>query len=268
MKIETNPIFDYYPPSKKFIGVLSIPHSGMDLPEEFTPYLSNNSKDLAQDVDWKVHELIDIGAIQKAGIAVIKAHIIRTAVDLNRSRELALLNWKKNSKGIEVVLKDPDEATAQRLLGKYYDPYYEMMRTLMEELKNYTKVPNFVDLHSMPSKAEEYHLKINPNQPIERPDFCLSDQHGKTCEEAYIKFFQTELMKGYKNVAINSPYVGGHITQHVGKHWPEGNNIQIEISRGIYMNEEVKALNSEQVEYLKPRLTEAIINGFETQFRA
>lgn len=267
MNMDQKSIFRYYAPKNDLIGVLSIPHSGELVPDDIAPFLVEDFKHLAQDADWRVHQLVDIEALTEAGIAVIQSEIIRTAVDLNRSRDLALLNWKENSKGFTVVKSEPSEVLSETFLGKYYDPYFEVIRTMMEELKNYTNIPNFIDLHSMPSKAEEYHLKKNPKQKIERPDFCLSDQFGKTCSPEYIQFFQTELSKSYPEVTINDPYVGGHITKHIGECYPSGNNIQIEISRAIYMNEINKDMVADKIEILKPILTNTLINGFKVFFK-
>ena len=100
---QQNQIFDYYPPKKKYIGAVSIPHSGEVIPEEFKEYLIDDIKALCQDVDTAVHKLIDIEQLNDVGIAVIKANIHRVCVDLNRPKETAALNWQKNSHGIEIV---------------------------------------------------------------------------------------------------------------------------------------------------------------------
>ena len=173
-------LFFYYPPKNGFKGILSIPHSGEHLPEEFKSFLVNNYDNLAQDVDWRVHELVDIEYLQSQGIAIIYSNIIRTAVDLNRSPDKAVLNWKKNSKAVQIVTSTPSEEDSSFFLGKYYFPYYEMLKTMYLELKTKTEKPSFIDLHSMPTIAEDYHLAINPNQERERPNFCLSDRHGQT----------------------------------------------------------------------------------------
>ena len=147
-------ILELYPATTEFIGILSIPHSGEIVPKEFKGYLIHENWHLMQDVDYRVHELIDITALQNAGITVLKSTIIRTAVDLNRSRELALLNWKKNSKDVEIVISEPKPEIAESLLGLFYDPYYEMLNTLIYELGSKRETPSLVDLHSMPGVAE------------------------------------------------------------------------------------------------------------------
>lgn len=256
--------FQVYPGIGEPIGLLSIPHSGEHIPDEFKNYLSEKQWDLMQDVDYKVHELIDIKKLQAAGVTIIKSDIIRTAVDLNRKIELSLLNWKQNSKGKKLVIQEPDKRTSEELLAKYYLPYYEVLKTHYFMMKERSNLPSFIDLHSMPGKAEEYHLKINPNQDIIRPDFCLSDVNGKTCSPEFISFVKDELSKNFENVTINSPYFGGQVTRHMNQLYSPLNNIQIEISRTLYMNEENKELYSEGVLKLKKYLTEALISTFIT----
>ena len=115
----------------------------------------------------------------------------------------------------------------------------------------------------MPSKAEAYHLKSNPNQSINRPDFCLSDGPGKTCEPEYIKFFGDQLAESYNEVTYNEPYIGGNITQYLDKTLVPLNNIQIEISRAVYMNESTKQLDEKAVNKLKPILTSTLIKDLK-----
>jgi N-formylglutamate amidohydrolase len=259
---DKNSLFDFYAPEKPIIGILSIPHSGEILPEEFKKYLIQDNNHLMQDVDFRVHELIDIKQITSAGIAVIKSNIIRTAIDLNRPKETCLFNWKKNSKGIQLVESEPNETESIKLVESFYSPYFEFLKALFGELNNRTNIPSFIDLHSMPSLATDYHLKINPKQTRVRPDFCISDQVGKTCTQDFIDQSTNTLLQDYPNVTNNNPYFGGHITVHVNELFPDGNNIQIEISRGIYMDEVTQELNKEKVKKLKPVLTSAIIDTF------
>lgn len=256
-----SPLFEYYPPKNSYIGFISIPHSGLEVPADMKPYLSTNMNDLNSDVDFYVHKLIDIEEFQNNGIAVLKSNIHRTAIDLNRSEDIACFAWKKNSKGIEIVLEKPSLDQKQYFLNQYYKPYYEMMKALINELYNYQEIPSIIDLHSMPSKATDYHLKINPNQKVMRPDFCLSDRSGQSCEQKYIDEFTHSLGKDYKNVTQNDPYFGGHVTQHINDHFQNTNNIQIEINRSLYMNEQTFELIEEKAHSLKQLLTKCLLQG-------
>jgi N-formylglutamate amidohydrolase len=260
---QSSPLFDFYSPRAPYAGILSIPHSGEQIPADFEEFLHKDPIRRAQDVDFRVHELIDIEQLRDSGIGVLKAHIHRICVDLNRSPELCVLNWKKNSKGLELVEKEPNQKLSLQLRDKYYAPYYSLLSSLIQEGQNLTPRPvSFVDLHSMPSRPTSYHLAKNPNQAMERPDFCLSDRHGKTCEPAYIESIHQDLAKRGYQVNINDPYIGGYVTEYVDGF--RTNNIQIEIKREIYMDEESQTLVPSKVNQLRPNLTEALINLFST----
>ncbi|MBT4792465.1 MAG: N-formylglutamate amidohydrolase [Halobacteriovoraceae bacterium] len=255
-------IFDLYPAKTKCIGILSIPHSGELLPDEFTEYLTPTREFLMRDVDFRVNELVNLEELQDAGITIIKSNIIRTAIDLNRPKDLSLLNWKSNSKGEKVVLQEPNTETAQLLIEKYYSPYYETLNAIIQSLHNSFSIPSFIDLHSMPSVAEQYHLKMNPHQERQRPDFCISDIEGLSCEEDFIQNIGQELNQVYPAINYNNPYFGGHITEHYNSTVKPLNNIQIEISRAIYMDEKSQTLIAEKVKLLNSVLTKALRNQF------
>lgn len=259
---QSTPVFDYFPSlAPSTLGLLSIPHSGEIIPEEFLPYLSGDTAAYKEDVDYKVNELVDIKALQEAGIAVIVAKVHRICIDLNRSEDASFMFWKQNTQGKPLVIRDADPEAMRLLLDKYYRPYYEMLKTIMRSLEQ-TKsgLVSAVDLHSMPSRPTEYHMKQNPNQGTHRADFCLSDRKGLTCQKEFINCFDQELARHYETIQ-NNPYVGGYVTEYLNGF--RSNNIQIEIKREIYMDEVKKELVPEKVNKLKPILTEALIHGFK-----
>lgn len=261
--MKSTDIFDYHPPKAPFIGILSIPHSGETRPAEFGRYLVEDVDVLSRDVDTGVHHLVDIEALNQAGIAALKANIHRACVDLNRAPEACVLNWKSNSLGEKLVVEEPDPKTRALLAQKYHAPYYEMIKALIHELAKSAKRPSFIDLHSMPSRPTEYHLKKNPRQEKRRPSFCLSDIEGLSCEPEFIDFAAGELGRTYPKVYKNNPYFGGHVTRHVNETYPGVNNIQIEISREIYLNEDSRELVGEKVAKLRPVLTQALTKTFQ-----
>lgn len=254
-----NPVFSYYPATTAPLrGLVSIPHSGEDVPEAFREFLTPDARAMQEDVDFKVNELVDIPALQAAGIGVLVAHVHRVCVDLNRAEENCILFWKENTKGVPLVLKGPSPSQAQEFLQRYHRSYFELLSSLILELERALsgKVP-VVDLHSMPSAPTAYHMKQNPNQKSHRADFCISDQRGKTCSPEFIEAFVQNLRgQGYE-VAVNDPYVGGYVTTFVDRY--RTNNIQIEINRRIYMDETDKRLVKNKVADLKPKLTDCLI---------
>jgi N-formylglutamate amidohydrolase len=242
-------------------GLLSIPHSGENVPDEFREYLSGDEKAYREDVDFKVNELIDIPSLQRAGIAVLVAHVHRICVDLNRSEENCVLFWKDNTQGKKLVAKDPSPEITKKFIEDYHRPYYEILKAALVDLeKRKEGKVSMIDLHSMPSRPTAYHMKQNPDQSTWRPDFCLSDRKGKTCDPAFINYFRDVLTILNHSASLNNPYVGGFVTEFVDRF--RTNNIQIEINRSIYMDEEKKELVWDKVNSLRPTLTQILVDGF------
>ena len=257
-------IFRYYQPKNGYIGILSIPHSGEIIPTEFQKFLTDNKHSLSMDVDYKVDHLIDIERLSNAGIAVIVSNIHRTCVDLNRPEEVSILNWEKNSQGDLLVLNRPSGKEKILLESKYYIPYFEMLKSMINELhKERSKKISFIDLHSMPSIATDYHLKITPDQNTIRPDFCVSDIKGLSSDKDYIDGACLELKRFADNVTQNDPYFGGHITRYIHAQYQRINNIQIEISRALYMDETKRNLIDNKSSILKKNLTAALLNFYK-----
>lgn len=257
----SGPIFSYYPPKLELKGIISIPHSGLETPEEVKSYLLDDQHILNTDVDFGVHHLLDIESCNNNGLAVIVSHIHRTSIDLNRPREKSLLNWKQTSKGVAIVTKEPGPQESEKILAKYYDPYFSMLYALIDNLKTAVDKPIFIDLHSMPSRATAYHMRANPEQDEFRPDFCLSDVHGTSATKEFIEGATKIFIDSGFNAQINKPYFGGHITRHINDKYTDINNIQIEINRSLYMNELSISLKSDNTDF-KGKLTKNIISSF------
>ncbi len=260
---QKSPLFDYYAPiGTHYRGLLSIPHSGENIPKVFEPFLSGDLRAYKEDVDFKVNELIDIEAMQKAGVAVLVAHVHRICVDLNRAENNCVLFWKENTQGKKLVTVDPPQAEIEKFIETFHRPYFELLKAALQDLEKRKKAPvSMIDLHSMPSRPTEYHMKQNPNQKMHRADFCLSDRKGKTCVPEFIRYFQEELIHAGHESSLNDPYVGGFVTEYVDQF--RTNNIQIEIKRSIYMEEATKELVPQKVVHLRPLLTNILIKGFE-----
>ena len=257
-----SPLFTYHPPlTDQARALVSIPHSGEDVPAEFWPLLSADLATMREDVDFKVDALVDIEALQRAGVGVLVAHVHRVCVDLNRDEKNCILFWMQNTQGVTQVKERPAAGYEQELVDRYHRPFFEVYTSLLRDLERRTPGPvPVVDLHSMPSRPTAYHMKQNPHQQQTRAEFCISDQHGKTCDPAFIARFGELLRAQRYSVAVNDPYVGGFVTTFVNRF--RTNNIQIEINRGIYMDEASKMLDPQRALVVKAHLTRVLIDGF------
>jgi N-formylglutamate amidohydrolase len=147
---------------------------------------------------------------------------------------------------------------AQHRLRRYYWPYHRALANLVERTRAQFGHCILVDCHSMPSaggprdrardnwdsrKSERGKLepgklergKLDREQG--RIDFVLGDCHGRACAPAVIDAAELALRRlGYR-VARNAPYSGGFVTRHYGRPDEAVHGLQIEINRGLYMDE-------------------------------
>lgn len=260
-------ILTYYPPTTDLIALVSIPHGGEMIPTEFEKHLSGNENAYWKDIDYKTPELVDIKALQSKGIGVLVAHIHRICVDLNRSPVQTILAWKSNSHGELLVKADVTQEENNYYLTKYYTPYYELLKSLIHGLEksktNKSELVSFIDLHSMPSKPTAYHLSKNPSQKMTRPEFCISDLHETSCTKNFLDQIVNALAKNNRDVQVNIPYFGGHLTQFAASF--KTNALQIEINRSAYMDESTGELIKHKAGKIKEEITKSLINVFLNQ---
>lgn len=254
-------IYREYPAkTEQLKGLISIPHAGELFPQQFLPYLTTDQRALAEDVDYKVDELVEIKQLNEQGIHVIVANVHRTCLDLNRHPDKACLNWIHNTQGLQLVTQAPSDEVKKELTEKFHTPYYARLTELITAHTSTSRLLPVIDLHSMPSKPTAHHLKQNPDQKMERADTCISDWNGKSCKTEYIDFVIEALIERGIGAAKNDPYYGGYLTQYMAELACE--NVQIEINRAIYMDEQKRELIDSEVAKLRPALTDAIIDIF------
>lgn len=256
-----NAIFDFYPTQKKAIGLVSAPHSGEIIPAEFEPFLTSDQKARGRDVDYKTRELLDIKALNDAGIHVIVANIHRICVDLNRSEDLCIFAWPNNSHGETLMTSQPSIELQQSWREKYYEPYFEFLKSIIQNLnKSLPGTAPVIDFHSMPSSPTAYHLSVTPDQPAMRPTFCLSNLKGISSSEAFINHFKESLEQEYEDVSLNYPYYGGYLTQYINT--LDTQNFQIEVRRNLYMDESKREL-IDQHKKVKALVNKSLIKLFQ-----
>src|SRR5688500_20276842 len=70
-----------------------------------------------------------------------------------------------------------------------------------------------------------------------RPDFIIGDRFGASTAPALTETAISLLISMGYTVAHNKPYAGGFITEHYGRPARGLHALQIEINRGLYMDE-------------------------------
>jgi N-formylglutamate deformylase len=232
--------------------VFNSPHSGNVYPRTFLASAKLDISTLRRSEDTFVDELF--AGVVAHGFPLMRAHFPRCYVDVNREPyELdprmfdGRLPSFANTRSMRVagglgtvarIVGDAQEIYGQRLpvddalsrIEGLYKPYHRALRRLVTRTHREFKVAVLVDCHSMPSAAS-----TKDERP--RADFVLGDRYGTSCV-ALISETVEKLLTGMGyTVSRNKPYAGGFITEHYGDP-PSGlHAIQLEINRGLYMDE-------------------------------
>jgi N-formylglutamate deformylase len=136
------------------------------------------------------------------------------------------------------VVGDAQEIYGQRLpvdeairrIEGLYKPYHRALRRLFTRVHRDFGAAVLIDCHSMPSTA---------GSKDERPraDVVLGDRYGTSCVAAVAETIESTLRAQGYSVSRNKPYAGGFITEHYGRPVRGLHALQIEVNRGLYMNE-------------------------------
>jgi N-formylglutamate amidohydrolase len=250
---ELDPPFEIIEPAACGAPVaFNSPHSGSTYPRDF---LSTSRLDIAtlrRSEDSFVDDLIT--GVVKRGFPMMRAHFPRCFVDVNREPyELdprmfdGRLPSFANTRSMRVagglgtvarVVGDAQEIYDQRIpvddalrrIESLYKPYHRALRRLFTHLHRDFGAAILVDCHSMPSTAG--HRDDRP-----RPEFVLGDRYGTSCTGAVSETVEKTLRGMGYSVSRNKPYAGGFITEHYGNPAAGLHAIQLEINRGLYMDE-------------------------------
>jgi N-formylglutamate amidohydrolase len=249
-----NPPFSVVePPAQLYPYIFNSPHSGRNYTPQFLAGVRLNRNDIRRSEDFRIDELF-AGAATK-GCILLVANFPRVFLDANREPyELdpemfdELLPDFVNSRSTRVsgglgtiarIVSENDEIYARKLtlaeaferVDTLYKPYHACLGNLLARTHERFGYSVLVDCHSMPSTR-------NGAIRRSRPDFVIGDRYGTSCAQK-ITWAAAEFLveMGYE-VEINKPYAGGFITEHYGRPDNGLHAIQIEVNRGLYMNEE------------------------------
>ena len=118
-------------------------------------------------------------------------------------------------------------------LGTFYKPWHARLRGLMQRAERHFGSAVLIDCHSMPSSMGR---GARPQDRM-RADVVLGDRYGTSCDPMLTAAAEACLKGMGYQVLRNKPFAGGFITEHYGNPQIGWHALQIEVSRGIYMDE-------------------------------
>lgn len=225
-------------------------HSGRDYAEEFLAAARLDATALRKSEDAYVEELF--ANAPASGAPLLAARFPRAWCDANREPweldpamfDAPLPAWVNSASprvgaGLGTIARvvASGEAIYRRRLSFQeaelrvrlsWEPFHAALAALVAETRERFGVCLLVDCHSMPSAA---------SSPGEPPEFVLGDAHGSACAPRATRAVEALLQARGRRVQRNDPYAGGYITRHYGRPRDNVHAIQIEIARGLYMDE-------------------------------
>ncbi|WP_026060153.1 N-formylglutamate amidohydrolase [Pseudaminobacter salicylatoxidans] len=232
--------------------VFNSPHSGRHYPERFLAMSRLDRDAIRRSEDCYVEELF--GGVVGLGAPILAANFPRAYLDVNREPweldprmfvepvpSFANIRSARVAGGLGTIPKLVGEGLdiyAGRLplfegmdrIETVYKPYHATLKRLLVHTQAQFGYAVLIDCHSMPAS-------VRTGENGVRPDFIVGDRFGtsasRTLTHAAIGLLSA---MGYA-VAHNKPYAGGFITEHYGRPARNLHALQIEINRGLYMDE-------------------------------
>jgi N-formylglutamate deformylase len=119
-------------------------------------------------------------------------------------------------------------AEVRARIDRYHRPYHSELKSMLDAAWMRFGSVWHVNCHSMKSS--------NRGKP--RADFVLGDRHGTTCAGEFTMFVAQTLVGFGYSVNLNRPFKGAEIVARHGMPACGRHSLQIEINRGLYMDEE------------------------------
>ncbi len=243
------------PQTQRLPLVFASPHSGTHYPPDFVDSAALDRLMLRRSEDCFVHDIF--ATAPQLGAPLIRALFPRAYVDVNREpfeldpamfhddlpsyantrspRVAAGLGTiaRVVANGAEIYRHKLSFEEALGRIRRCYWPYHNALRRLIDETRQRFGYCILVDCHSMPSVGGP----MDRDPGLSRVDFVLGDAHGSACA-AVVTDTAAEILGGLGyNVARNTPYSGGFVTRHYGRPAQAIHALQIEVNRGLYMDE-------------------------------
>jgi N-formylglutamate amidohydrolase len=229
--------------------VLNSPHSGAHYPKAFLEAARLDAQTLRRSEDAFVDRLFEPATAH--GAPMLRARFPRAFLDLNREPfeldpqmfqgrlpDFANTRSLRVAAGLGVIPRVVGDAqpiyreqmpveAALRRIATLHRPYHARLMQLVEGARERFGFAVLIDCHSMPSTSPD----------VGGADIVLGDRYGSSAARWIVDTAESALRAAGLAVRRNKPYAGGYITEHYGAPAMGRHALQIEINRGLYMDE-------------------------------
>jgi len=249
----TSTAYDLYLPTRRATSVVfASPHSGRDYSAEFLAASVLDERTIRTSEDAFVDQILAV--VPSFGAPLLAARAPRAFLDLNRGADEldpAVIEGARSfahnpriQSGLGVIPrvvaggraiysgKLPLAEARARIAG-FWHPYHDCLRRLLDEQRALFGQAILVDVHSMPHEA----MDAVAHRAGRRPEIILGDRYGASASSSIVERIESALCDQGFRVGRNAPFAGAYVTQTYGRPAIGQHAIQIEIDRGLYMNE-------------------------------
>lgn len=256
------------PTAKRIPILLSIPHCGVDFPDEIRSTYKQNMIDAPDDTDWFVHRLYDFAPAM--GITIIHAVYSRWVIDLNRDpqskplytdgRIITALCPATDFFGTPIYNDErkevqPDEV--QRRTEKYYTPYHHKLRELLSDIKREFGKVLLWECHSIRQAVPTINKEAFP-------DLILGDVDGASASASIIDAAMNTLGSSRYQLSHNHPFKGGYITRQFCDPKNNEHALQLEMSKVNYMDDSETRYDEPRANEMRTLLQKTLSNLADT----
>ena len=201
--------------------VISIPHSGTDIPQDIASLCNLAAK--REHTDWALQELV-----AQLSETTLVATVSRYIVDVNRFKPRAgkatqPIISRIDEKGNLLFNNYPSKQKQADWLEQYYTPYYLHLENLLNEKSEQHKRVLLVDLHSYDDKL------------FKTTDIILGTRKKQTLSPDTLEKLQVLFHEEGLTTRVDTPFSGGNIIATFGKQ-ARIEAVQIEVPYSFYLD--------------------------------
>lgn len=234
--------------------VVASPHSGRHYPAAFLQASVLDEAGVRSSEDAYMDVLVE--QAPSLGAPLLAAEYPRAWLDLNRGSDeldpsviegvMRVMQTPRISSGLGVIPRvvangraiyrgKITRAEAEARIAQVWRPYHAALEGLMQAAHTAFDEAVLLDFHSMPHEALD--AVARPGQT--RPQVVLGDRFGVSCAGEIVDALEEGFQREGLRVIRNAPFAGAFVTQHYGRPARGWHAVQIEIDRGLYMDERV-----------------------------
>jgi N-formylglutamate deformylase len=244
--------------------LVEVPHAGLAIPEVVSEEVCPPADAIVRDADIYVDKLYADAPAH--GATSLVARVSRYVVDLNRApddvdqetvpdhpaprgMQPRGVVWRMTTDGRPILRRPLRYAQFQQRIEQFHGPYHATLRAELTRLRETFGFAVLLAGHSMPSVGRAGH--IDPGG--RRADVVPGSQGRTTAHPQVIDLVDAHFRGAGLSVRHDEPYRGGWTTAHYGRPRAGWHAVQIELNRGLYVDEatgEPKAGNFESLQAL------------------